>query len=1399
AVGTDRGNLNLYDRQRSRIWPRTLNKPITTLAAANLETGPALIVGTAVGTVTAFSGEGRRLWTRQLAEQANRPIIALAALPYLPDDRQPHLSAILGSENGGPEPNDIWLLGSNGRTLDILEAKDSSGLSQLTDINRDKNSEMMLANFASVELLGIGLGSSEQAQEWRYSLETAPRSMLVTDIDLDGEEELLVGSQNGRLLCLNNDNRLCWLTASGEPITHLGVLNTAGNTPPNIVIVRNSQSNNSDTEPQFSSWLEVRQANSERIWDKQFDGEITALLIENINERGQPEIIVGTRTGQVIAFTSTGTELWSHIVEPPYLVETDEGIAPSTHIKQILPQQNLYTNVTDLLVVTPQIVYKINNNLFPRPIIQHDSNITDLFLLDQPGGELATRIVVFLEDGTMRGHNWDGIQLPQWPLALNAVPISSVPANEIITEAFQQTSTESFLVATNTNELMRISIDANEPRIMWQQDVDTGVSTIFLGDLDGDALPDLGIGSTNDKVQLFTNVTQNPDFVDELLLSGEAFALTTLQRNNDQKDLVILTKNGEIELFRAQENRPPLLTNPQTEVRPGQVSFSIDVIDVEQDEVSVELQIQDTHNADEWHSYGSRTTNSNDPLFWPAVDLPPGSDVRYQFVFSDGSYTGTITPPPISPPPAVSPLRDASPVVLALLLLLGIGTAVIITHQSRLPAAQARRFYRQLDSAPQLILTRLEKMYSHTNGSQDFLLNLASQARQQENETITNLADGLFLLPDRPNAGLSIILSTLDISETEEAIWDDHARWLQIYKTCHALLTAPTITELSLLRPQVVQMLSRLEAKNQWSPILDALLPIMTNLRDSERVDSAEDRIVYLNEALHQLYEQQLTLPEFSTRIEKTLVAIIIDRWLGLINAEAEELRGRAELVITLKTKRLVSGAQTELVIEIANNGRAPAENIVAELDDDPAFEIISPPQSIAFLPPGRSRQLSFAINPKVIDRFRTALMVTYDDRNQRDKKIAFGDMVHLLLPARNFNPITNPYLPGTPLRPNSTVFYGREQLFKFIAENVGGRSQRNVLILIGHRRTGKTSALLRLEDRLPSFLLPVYIDCQSLGVLPGMPALFHDLAWLIADVLAKRDIELDVPEPPVWEKDPTGLFQRKFLPYVRSLLPEETRLLLVFDEFEAFESLVEDGILPPTFFTFMRHLMQHSEGLGFVFVGTQRLEAMSANYWSVLFNIALYEHIRYLSEEAAIRLISEPVAPHLIYDDLAIDKILRVTAGHPYFLQLVCYTLVKRANSQRTGYVTISDVNAGLDEMLSLGEVHFAYLWQRSSFAERAILTAVAHMMDKDIAFYPEDFIDYLQSYGIHLSPTEATAALNRLVEREIMQEASRGATIQYELRIGLVGLWVAKHKSLSKLHADDTQREKRPLLERT
>jgi len=75
---------------------------------------------------------------------------------------------------------------------------------------------------------------------------------------------------------------------------------------------------------------------------------------------------------------------------------------------------------------------------------------------------------------------------------------------------------------------------------------------------------------------------------------------------------------------------------------------------------------------------------------------------------------------------------------------------------------------------------------------------------------------------------------------------------------------------------------------------------------------------------------------------------------------------------------------------------------------------------------------------------------------------------------------------------------------------------------------------------------------------------------------------------------------------------------------------------------------------------------------------------------------------------------------------------------------------------------------------------------MDVEMIFRAEDLMQYLETYGISLTPTEVTAALNTLVEREILAEASAGVTTQYELKIGLVGLWVAQHKSLSKLHAE-------------
>ena len=1386
AVSTSLGQVHLYDYLRQQHWFRTLNRPVTSLAVFPLPEGNALAVGTSVGTVVAFDQDGRRLWESKLAENADREILALSASSVLPLTNQPLLAATLEAEDNITNAADVVLLGGNGQTFTKIPDVGSLGLTRFIDSNNDSNNELMIGHFATLELLGIGVGNSENVREWEYTLDAAPSAALIIDLDGDSEEELVIGTKDGRVHSLNSDRTIRWLHDVGGAISDLAVVPGEQDVDSSIVVVRHDGQNAADA----TAWVEFRESKGEKIWEQKLDSPVTALLVSNVDRSTEPEIIAGTQEGRVIVFATNGEKLWDVMVKNlsggvQKLLVLEQDDHP---LREIIAGGDTRLVGIDLADETQPV----------RDIASFENSILNIFPVQGTNNnELDVRLLATTSDGSVHGLNLRGIEMAHlpWPQSINGAPTAAITADDTSNDLSQEE--QSLLMSTDQGQLLRLNVKDNTPLIPWRFEDMSGITALHWRDQDGDGQPDLAVvGNDQGQVWIYSQLqsaSPQPVFA-PLELDSSIFALETFQGDNNRAPgLLAVTENGLVQLFREQENRPPFLTEPVAEVNQGQYRIGVVINDVEGDEVTVQLEVHDPQTGLWIQDEVQVVSSGSGTLFWPLAAPPDSPDgLSYRFIYSDGSYQGTFVPPPGPPSIVPSPWASVAPALLLTITAAGLIFSIVFIRQSQTPNSQARRFFRRLRQQPTRSLILIEQKYSQTDGSPDFLLHLANRARQAEDRLIANLADGLYLLPDRPQAGLSIMNRTLDeIEDKEDPEWEDLERWQMIYGTTQALLDSPSVAELSLLRPQYLQLLLMLETHEHWSPVLNVLRPIITNLHDSERVDMAEDHLVYLNEAAARLTQTREWLPDYSPSIENTVVAAIIHRWSGIVTAEIEDLRGRAQLSVILKTKRLVPREQTIVALDIHNSGRSAAENIIAILDDDPAFIIQSSPQEIPFLPPGRTREVRFTIEPQVIDRFRISLSLAYDDRSHQNMTLAFGDMVHLLPPVRDFSPIANPYMPGTPLRPGSTLFFGREDLFEFIAENAGYRAFRNVLILVGQRRTGKTSALLRLEEHLPPHLLPVYIDCQSLGVIPGMPALLEELAWYIADALTRRDITVDVPELEQWQKDPTHLFQRLFLPQVIKLLPPDTTLLLVFDEFEAFENLVADGILPSTFFTYLRHLMQHGEQLNFIFVGTRRLEEMTTNYWSVLFNIALYRKIDFLSADAATRLITEPVAPNLVYDDLALDKILRVTAGHPYFLQLVCYTLVKRANSQKTGYVTISDVNAGVDEMLSLGEVHFAYLWQRSTSTERALLTAVAHLMDPNTPFIPEDLLQYLQQYAVQPDPASVAAALNNLVERDILREVTEETRTLYELKLGLVGVWVAKNKSLSKLYTGDDANE--------
>ncbi len=1353
AVGTNEAEVYLYTATGFRRWPyRTPNKPVTSLAMVQLTQGPALIVGTSVGTVVAYDQDGRRYWDNTYSDTPDSPVLAISASKIpTPESRPAAMAIILGHELGNSEPADVLLIDDSGRRLEpSFPASDPAGLTQLVDINNDNHNELLLAGFASMELLDPGIGAREFSEAWDFVLDAEPQAALIGDIHGDGDEEVLIGTNDGKLTAIQQNGLLLWTADLGGIVSEIAIANMGPNSLPNIVAIHNNSNIGSDGVESFEGWIEVLRPDNRLIWNISLPTTISSLLVSDINSSGQPEIIVGTTDGQILAYSMNGERFWQTSVNASV-----NGILLVNDVRGTEIMVSSRANTIDRFS---------NKGLGIVRVAEFLDDINEIYLLEQEN-EIVPQLLVAVEDGTLRGMNSRGLQI--WE-----VPLEGLPTVNHLTS-------DSLLIATDEQSLFRIDFNGS---INWQRAELGRITSLFWGDLDGDFQPDVAAGNREGRIHLLAG--DSADTWGELNLASDVYYISAFAGTaNQQAELIAVTNTGKIQLFRSRPNRPPLLINPVTEVSQGRYTISVGVVDVENDTVFVLLEIFDP-NQNRWVLEDElQATTGNGILSWPINPEENSDSILYRFRYADGSHEGTVQP---APGPAVeiqSPFFSSSLIIL-IGALVGSAGVVLFIRQSTLPTARVRRFYQKIRQQPSMMLVLLEDEYTRTSGSPDFLLNLANRARQDNDHVLASLADGFFLLDARPDAALPIINGALEEARHLSITWQLLDIWQETYELGHTLLTAPSITELSLLRPQFVELLSKRYQINSELDPLQGLFPILASIRDSERVDTADDRLVYLNEAIGLLNQLEQKSDSWQPYIENTLVRAMIDRWLGLLNAGIEELRGRAQLVVTLKTKQLVPEDETVVALEIANVGRAPAELISVGLEASPAYRILSPPQLIPYLAPGGKRQVHLSIDPQLQERFRVVFNIKFDDRNTLGKKLAFGDMVHLLPPVIDFTPIINPYSPGTPLRRNSEVFFGREGLFSFVRENAGRSTQKNVLILVGQRRTGKTSALLHLDQHIPDNLFSIYVDCQSLGIVPGMPALFHDLAWVFSDAFANKGIDLPVPNLTEWQVDPGGLFQRQFLPAVRALLPEDTIILLIFDEFEAFENLVNDNILPPTIFTYLRHLMQHAEGISFIFAGTHRLEEMGTDYWSVLFNIALYRQVGFLSDAAATHLIRDPVVPHIIYDDLAVDKILRVTDGHPYFLQLVCYTLVNRANAQRTGYVTISDVNAGLDEMLRLGEVHFAYLWQRSNYTEKALLAAVAHLVDTDASFRPADLVNHLKEYSIYLDPAEVTLGLNSLVEREILREVTEGPTTLFELRIGLVGLWVAQNKSLSRLH---------------
>ncbi len=550
------------------------------------------------------------------------------------------------------------------------------------------------------------------------------------------------------------------------------------------------------------------------------------------------------------------------------------------------------------------------------------------------------------------------------------------------------------------------------------------------------------------------------------------------------------------------------------------------------------------------------------------------------------------------------------------------------------------------------------------------------------------------------------------------------------------------------------------------------------------------DRLAYLIDAVNVIERLQreagqrfqVTKDSKYTYPERIPFELLLSHWRELVRLDLAKLRGKAEMQLELKTKRSPFEQRVTLVLEMRNIGRSPADNLRVQLKGEEGYTILGEDHHhIEYVPSQETVIVEFTISPTMMTH-RIPFELTYDDAEGRNKTLTFADRIEFFAVSQEFVPITNPYVAGKPIK-SSQMFFGRQDLLDYLRLNLSGHAD-NIIVLHGERRSGKSSIVYQLLNTpILAPHIPILIDMQGLMDV-DTSAFFYRLARRIFQGLQKEDVKAERFQISDFAYNPTIVFD-DFLDEVERELGGR-KIILMFDEFELLEQKVRSGKISQDLFGYIRSLMQHRTQINFIFTGTHTLQLLSRDYWSIFFNIALHRKISFLDKEAGTDLITKPVAGQFEYDPLAVEKIHQLTAAHPYFIQLICHSLVNHCNHKKMNYVTITDVNTVLKEVMLTGQDHFQYVWSNSSVQERLALTAIAYIGGEQ--GHPVSLADLGRTYGergLAFDEETARGAMRSLVERDILEETP-GRT-HFRITIDLIRRWLRETKPYEQVVRDE------------
>jgi nucleoside phosphorylase len=362
------------------------------------------------------------------------------------------------------------------------------------------------------------------------------------------------------------------------------------------------------------------------------------------------------------------------------------------------------------------------------------------------------------------------------------------------------------------------------------------------------------------------------------------------------------------------------------------------------------------------------------------------------------------------------------------------------------------------------------------------------------------------------------------------------------------------------------------------------------------------------------------------------------------------------------------------------------------------------------------------------------------------------------------FEKMDNQYIAGPPLKSPDDLFVGRDELIDLIIDKINRHAKNNLapnaVLLYGPRRTGKTSILYQLKNRLGTEIERIYIAIY-------IDLFGRDLPLEIGAISPDIINALNVSDINDFRNEPSKTIN-KMIDFIT--LRYDKKVILMFDEIDFI--INDDSDRLEDFVKDLRNLAECNRNVFFIFSFCDTTSFSSNRSLNRLFSQFFECHrIGLLDENAAKKLILGPIKGFFDYSDEAFIEIGELSGRHPYFLQLICSEVVDWRNRNHSNRIPIQAFDEITPVAIQRGVCTIKDIWKEFNKDEKNILLVLSYILKENGKAQIADIDSQIDKLSLKVE--DINLALQRLIQGDLVYKRQTN----YYLKLGLIREWIIRY----------------------